>query len=166
MGNQLLTVSERLNWLRAKTGRSSRQVALATGIGASYLSRIEKGNRVNPSEKVIQKLADYYGANAEWIKTGNGKSFSQDELGRAKNQLFELLENLDGPPAASREEQVLSNIGARVAQFKFSDQARRINYIKEIVTLLSEYSDECEKEFPKIKDALLKVARVKSLQNG
>lgn len=156
-------LSERLTWLRKKTGRSSRQVALAAGIGVSYLNRIEKGNRENPSREKLKKLADHYGANFEWVETGIGEIYAPGELGRAKNELFELLGQLEKRESVSDPvEIILSNIGARLAQFKYSDQTRRIGYIKEIVDELTAYSHECEKEFPRIKKLLLKVARAKS----
>ena len=159
MKSALHTLSERLKWLRRQTGRSARQIALSTGFGVSYLSRLESGNRDNPSPDILEKLADYYGANLRWIATGEGEKYKDDEVGAAKNELFSCLDRFDKIEGGSREDIVLANIRARVAQFRFCDESQRVRYIKEIVAELTAFSGECEKHYPEIKSALLKTAK-------
>lgn len=46
--------------LRLKKGASLNQVEEYTGISASYISRIESGERKVPSVIILNQLADYY----------------------------------------------------------------------------------------------------------
>jgi len=56
-GHEFTSVGDLLRWLRGE--RSLRQVQEDTGITYTYLSNIERGNKL-PGEKVLTKLADYH----------------------------------------------------------------------------------------------------------
>jgi transcriptional regulator with XRE-family HTH domain len=82
---------ERLRELRKSTGMSQREVADKVGIDFTYLSKIESGTMLPPSEKVIRKLADALGGDKDELITLAGKVPS-DVVNMLKNK--EVLEFL------------------------------------------------------------------------
>ena len=74
-GQQFATVGDLLRYLRGE--RSLRQVQEGTGITYSYLSNIERGNKL-PGEKVLTKLADYHNVPRGELLNKAGIDKSQD----------------------------------------------------------------------------------------
>lgn len=154
------SLSSRLRWLRAERGATLAEVATGTGLGSSYLSRLESGSREKPSVKAAAALAIYFKANRGWLVDGEGLPFPDDQLGKAKNELYARLQEGDvAESGESREEQVTHNVAVRIAQLRFSPEDRRNRYLKEIWEELVAYSAECGRNYPKIKEALLEVGR-------
>ena len=54
-----MDLGKRLKNLRKSQGKTLRQVADKIGISDAYVSKIEN-NKVDPSIKTLQRLADYY----------------------------------------------------------------------------------------------------------
>jgi transcriptional regulator with XRE-family HTH domain len=52
---------------RIQRGLSLRDVEQRTNITSSYLNRLEKGNRANPSVLMIKKLGEFYGIDEKLI---------------------------------------------------------------------------------------------------
>ncbi|WP_373899314.1 helix-turn-helix domain-containing protein [Haloimpatiens sp. FM7315] len=50
---------------REEKGYSQRQLALKTGVSNSEISKLEKGQRLNPNLKILKKLSDALGLNYE-----------------------------------------------------------------------------------------------------
>ncbi len=71
MANQKF--GERVRELRKRSGMNQRQVADMVGIDFTYLSKIESGALLPPSEKVIRKLAGVLGADEDELITLAGK---------------------------------------------------------------------------------------------
>ena len=72
------TVGDRIRERRAALGLSMRDVA-SRGVSASYVSRIETGDR-QPSAKALAALAPKLGVSIYWLQTG--KQDPADELAR------------------------------------------------------------------------------------
>lgn len=64
----MTTIAKRVRQRRLALGLSLRQVA-GEGISASYISRLEKGDR-RPSAKALRMLAANLGVSAYWLETG------------------------------------------------------------------------------------------------
>ena len=62
------TIGQRLFRLRKERGFSQRQLSLP-GVTPSYISRIEKGDRL-PSVRTLRKLAPELGVSVEFLETG------------------------------------------------------------------------------------------------
>lgn len=60
-----MTLGERLRELRLGARIGLRDVARRTDISPTYLSRIETSDEKTPSEEVIERLADYLGADRD-----------------------------------------------------------------------------------------------------
>jgi len=67
-----LSAAQALRKLRESQGRSLRTAASELGLAASFLSRIERGER-NYSPELGQRMAEYYGVSSESIDLADGK---------------------------------------------------------------------------------------------
>jgi len=65
-GNVLLTFSGRVAALRAERGWTQAQVAEATGLTKSHISRIEKHER-EPSATVVARYARVFEVSADYL---------------------------------------------------------------------------------------------------
>jgi transcriptional regulator with XRE-family HTH domain len=75
-----------------------RELANAVGVTTSYISRIEKGERV-PTLQLLNRLADQLGVSREWLATGQAGGTAADELRvlRTENeQLRRVLRRIRG----------------------------------------------------------------------
>lgn len=62
----MVDIGKKLKRARNKAGKSLREVEEETGISNSYLSLIENNHR-DPSIKILQTLADYYGVDLTYF---------------------------------------------------------------------------------------------------
>ncbi len=88
-----ITPGERVRILRAEKGLTLAQLAKTVGIGASYLSEIERG-RVNPAPATLGRIAEALGTNIGAILgplAGLGSRLRQarEELGYSQAELAE-----------------------------------------------------------------------------
>ena len=67
-----LSASQALRKLRESQGHSLRTAASELGLAASFLSRIERGER-SYSPELGRRMADYYGVSSEFIDLADGK---------------------------------------------------------------------------------------------
>jgi transcriptional regulator with XRE-family HTH domain len=74
----MATVATRIRDRRLELGLTLRELA-SPGVSASYLSRIEKGERM-PSGKALRKLAEKLDVSTYWLETG--QEDPADELAR------------------------------------------------------------------------------------
>jgi len=74
---QQLSFGEIIKREREKIGLSLRELAEMSNIEASYISRLEKGNRENPGFPTVCALAKALNLNGEEVL----KSFGYDQLG-------------------------------------------------------------------------------------
>lgn len=68
---------ERLTMLIRELRMNSRQFALSLEIDASYISKMEKGEKAI-SKKALAKINDKYKVNLEWLMFGRGNLFQSD----------------------------------------------------------------------------------------
>lgn len=64
MSNDPEPLGDYLRAAREKAGLSIRELERLTGIGSSYLAKLETGKSVNPSAEVLQTIADVLEADA------------------------------------------------------------------------------------------------------
>ena len=158
-----ITLAERFQWIRSQKACTLAEVAKGTGLGVSYLSKLASGSRPNPSASATLALATFFGVNREWLEAGRGQVYSAVVAEGARRGVNDLLRDMDATIAGSScLEAVLANVSVRVEQFRFSSDAQRTVYLREILQELTDYSEECARSYPRIKDALLKVARAMS----
>jgi HTH-type transcriptional regulator, competence development regulator len=65
MGKPEVSFGERVRSLREAKGIGLRQFALRVGMSATYLSKIERGELVPPSEEKIRAIARQFAANED-----------------------------------------------------------------------------------------------------
>ncbi|MBI3584011.1 MAG: helix-turn-helix transcriptional regulator [Nitrospinae bacterium] len=68
------TIGERLKYFRKKKNMTQGELAIALGVTAGFISKIESGLQ-KPSEPIIKLLEYSYGLNKEWILTGKGEMY-------------------------------------------------------------------------------------------
>ena len=61
-----------LRKLRQESGTSLRQAATDLGVAPSHLSRVERGEK-SASDELTDKVANYYGVNAELVQLEEGR---------------------------------------------------------------------------------------------
>ncbi|MDR3598713.1 helix-turn-helix transcriptional regulator [Clostridium sp.] len=98
-----------LHQLRTNRGLSLKDVEHELGLSASYIHRLESGNRSNPSIGVLKMLSDFYGVNSSILLETTNKSgvkpcslpridveFTNDTIVKSLlNQLFNRLLDLN-----------------------------------------------------------------------
>ncbi|NMF06873.1 helix-turn-helix domain-containing protein [Clostridium beijerinckii] len=65
---------ENLHKLRINRGLSLKDVEHQLGLSASYIHRLESGNRSNPSISVLKMLSDFYGVHSSILLETTTKS--------------------------------------------------------------------------------------------
>ena len=71
----LLTVGDRIRWLRKKRELSQVDLATSIGIKGPSVSNLETGKSKNPAASTLLKLAAVLEANPDWIVSGRGDPF-------------------------------------------------------------------------------------------
>jgi ribosome-binding protein aMBF1 (putative translation factor) len=64
--------AQRLTKRRTFIGISPSEVARQCGVDRSYISKLESGVAVNPSEEVLDSLAQILRTNVQWLVSGKG----------------------------------------------------------------------------------------------
>ena len=76
------TISDRIvQIIDKKEGGNKRRFAINVEISAPYVSQITKDRTMVPSGLVLDKICSVYGANRDWIETGEGDPFPPKSLG-------------------------------------------------------------------------------------
>ena len=68
-----IMIGENIKKLREKKGYGVNQLAKLAGVNSSYLSALERGEKKNPSTKIINKLASALGIPMDLILKDNTK---------------------------------------------------------------------------------------------
>ncbi|MDV3490994.1 hypothetical protein CMV03_07295 [Elizabethkingia anophelis] len=82
-----MSIKDRYISLRDEKGVTNYVVSEKTGIQASALGRLEKGQVKNPNEKTIVALAKFFDVNEDWLRTGNGEK--RDDM--KKSDLYKIV---------------------------------------------------------------------------
>lgn len=91
-------IRELIKCERMKRGWSYEELAKRIGVSASYIFRLEKGQRQNPSTKVLKALCELFDIDPgrvllmePHVLTINGKTINMDVI----HETFELILNMD-----------------------------------------------------------------------
>ncbi|MDV3822888.1 hypothetical protein CMU07_08990 [Elizabethkingia anophelis] len=82
-----MSIKDRYISLRDEKGVTNYVVSEKSGIQASALGRLEKGQVKNPNEKTIVALAKFFDVNEDWLRTGNGEK--RDDI--KKSDLYKIV---------------------------------------------------------------------------
>lgn len=133
------------------------KLANLTGLDKGYISNLRSGKRENPSDDVVQKIADVLKVNVVWMLTGQGEMFAAStHISTPSPHPLDVAET-DG--AVDEEERTLDEIRVRIHQFKHSDRKRRDLYSQQIMNRVQEYNDWCETFAKPVRDSQLPHAR-------
>ncbi len=71
-------MNERIKLLRKTLGLTLEKFGRNLGVGNTAISKIEKGER-NLTEQMFLAICREYNVNSDWLRTGEGEMFSDDE---------------------------------------------------------------------------------------
>ncbi|MGW8114071.1 helix-turn-helix domain-containing protein [Caproicibacterium sp. NSD3] len=69
-----MTIGSRIKEIRVSLAMSQKEFGSRIAVAQTYLSQIENGER-EATDKIIMLIAQVFGANENWIRTGKGKAF-------------------------------------------------------------------------------------------
>lgn len=123
--------------LRQKAGYTLQEVQDISGISASYIHRIEKGERKAPSFKIIEKLADVLHADKATLLAlanleVNENIVSIDELLYANNF------TVDGQVANKKQKTIFVKMLTKIVKCEWSSTTKHLD-AGEILTLIDEF---------------------------
>jgi transcriptional regulator with XRE-family HTH domain len=64
---------ERLFWLRSQTGLTQEEFGKRCRVTKGYISRLESGDRENPSDAFLRNCCDAFQIPLEWLENGAGQ---------------------------------------------------------------------------------------------
>ena len=68
-------IGKRLIELRSDLGLTQEEFALKIRVSKGYITSLERSHR-ELNDRLIKLIADTFGANENWLKTGKGKMFT------------------------------------------------------------------------------------------
>lgn len=71
--SELKAFPARLIWLREKSGFSGEEFGRRCNVGKSYISRLESGDRFNPSAEFLTDCCAAFGVPRDWLENGIGQ---------------------------------------------------------------------------------------------
>lgn len=80
--------------IRKAKGLSLKQVEEEIEVSASYINRLEKGNRQNPSIFVLEKLSSFYGLDLKIIMKLAGYNVKSTSIDLTE-EIIDLLQNIN-----------------------------------------------------------------------
>jgi transcriptional regulator with XRE-family HTH domain len=105
----MATFGEQLAAVRHQAGRSQHALAKAAGIDASYVNRLERGERQAPDVPLIRRFAAELGLDASQtdalVVAGNGLPAALERLGPLDPTIL-LLADVLGDPSIPEDELV------------------------------------------------------------
>jgi transcriptional regulator with XRE-family HTH domain len=66
-------VAERLRWLRSQTGLTQEEFGRRCEVTKGYISRLESGERENPSDVFLRSCSNAFKVPIEWLENGVGQ---------------------------------------------------------------------------------------------
>ena len=67
MEDGAMQIGKRIQQRREKLGLTQEELADASGLRQSIISRLERGTRKNPSADTVRRLATTLGVTADWL---------------------------------------------------------------------------------------------------
>lgn len=89
-----MNFGEKLRALRTQKGYTLKQMEKITGITQSYLSKLERNEKTNPSIDTLTSLANFFGVEVQWLIQDNDDTDNSSPLTskKIKQEITELLE--------------------------------------------------------------------------
>jgi transcriptional regulator with XRE-family HTH domain len=94
----------RLSWLRARTGLTQNEFGKRCGVTKGYVSRLESGQRENPSGVFLRRCCETFRIPWEWLEKGAGPLPMVDQATRLA---FEAASRQPGRAWSARAQQDL-----------------------------------------------------------
>jgi transcriptional regulator with XRE-family HTH domain len=153
--------SARVRQLRQAANLTQPALARILGLSTSYLSLIESGERTNPTIETVDRISTFFGVAREWLLDGTGPMFLTGDPAGARERYFQLLESKLGPDAEQelREQKVIAEISARLAQAVHCDASTWAEYRRQIIEAVDSYAAHCRAHGDEFRQARLQVAR-------
>ena len=91
-----MRISERLKKIREAKGLSQKQFAETLGTVLTRISEYER-DKVKPTTEILTKLTEIHGININWLLTGNGNMFIEEEK-KSNTKADEIIEAYEKLP--------------------------------------------------------------------
>lgn len=85
-------INERIKLIRLQKSKNSGEFAKSTGFEARTYASYERGER-NPSLEFLQKLVEKYNVNINWLLTGEGQAFFENDYVEKNEKTNYILKN-------------------------------------------------------------------------
>jgi SOS-response transcriptional repressor LexA len=115
-----MTIGDRFKVLRTELGLNQSELARGIGANPSIISDIERGDK-EPSKKIISALILKHNVNSNWLLTGYGDMFVQDQVSEKSRLEQELDEIIAAHPQFAAIEERLTRIERRLDRGTPSD---------------------------------------------
>lgn len=86
------TIGEKIKYLREKHKVSQQQLATGAGVQRGNISHYEKEDW-NPNYETTEKIAAFFGVNADWLFYGEEDKFKNDEIPYTENKDFQPVDS-------------------------------------------------------------------------
>jgi len=90
------TVNERIKEVRTTLNLSQEKFAKQILMAQGSLGSIETGDR-KANERTLQLISNQFNVNLEWLKTGNGNMFNDEQPDIGLDNLIKLYNQLEKP---------------------------------------------------------------------
>ena len=142
------TIGERLKFFRKKKNMTQGELAIALGVTAGFISKIESGLQ-EPSEPIIKLLEYSYGLNKEWLLTGKGEMYyascggeppegGEPQYPKEKKEVVEVREPIAPYEAISKDSRLSALHQKLESIYKEGDLDERIKLLGTIEVLYDE----------------------------
>lgn len=128
--------------LRHSKGLTLREVAQVANISTSYISRLEKGERLAPSFPMLESLAKCYGiAVTELCKIALQEKDDFEESDTFEALLYSNQFTIDGKEADTQVKQQIAMLVSKIAQIDLNNEYQEIGAIMQNIKELKEILD-------------------------
>lgn len=142
-----------------ENGISMNEIAKATGISKSALSKWRKGEGLKgiPQTDYLRKLADYFQINVEWLIGTEGAERDQNTTLAATSLSAKAIQNLISLPDSKTASQVIASEGfKRLIETFFTFELRAVQAKDCIADIMEGHSPDGEVVLLKDKESELK----------
>ena len=120
-----MELDDRIKYIMKEQGINQRELGDAISITQSAVSFILSGKNT-PSEQTLRLIAETYGYNIEWLKTGEGYPRAQKTR---KQQIMDLTAKM----LQAEEESFISRVGAALSELTPDEWEVFENFCKKLL---------------------------------
>lgn len=120
-----MELADRIKYIMKEQGINQRELGDAISITQSAVSFILSGKNT-PSEQTLRLIAETYGYNIEWLKTGEGYPRAQKTR---KQQIMDLTAKM----LQAEEESFISRVGAALSELTPDEWEVFENFCKKLI---------------------------------